>query len=264
MMKGKTILSLSLLLVAACAGNDDEPAGARTAALQASCVAQKGDIPAGGWACGETQTVECNAAQTAVDFIYVTPADAVCDGKEFQISDEGPFTVGTHTITVTGEAPPDGEAPTCTSTLVVKDVVAPTVTPRTSELWPPNHKFHTIRTSDCVEVKDACDASVHVAFTFATSDEPANSTGDGNTDEDIRGLGCDAVELLSERKGNGDARVYTLGFRATDAAGNATEGTCKVIVPHDQGKKEPVESAEAYRVTAPTACGAPTKPSTPR
>ncbi|HEU4536835.1 MAG TPA: hypothetical protein VFS00_22085, partial [Polyangiaceae bacterium] len=218
-------------------------------------------------------TVECNAALTAVDFIYVTPADAVCEDKEFTVSDEGPYEVGTHEITVTGEAPPDGEAPTCTSTLVVKDTVAPTVKALTSELWPPNHKFHTIRTSDCVEVKDACDTSVHVAFTFATSDEPANSTGDGNTEVDIKGLGCDSVELLAERKGNGDARVYTLGFRATDAAGNATEGTCKVIVPHDQGNKEAVESDEVYRVDAPTECGAPEPapapapapaPSTPR
>ncbi len=260
MTKRTTLLSLGLLLGAAVSScsRDDDATGTLKAPLQASCAAQAADVPAGAWVCGESRTVECNAAQTDVDFIYVTPTDAVCEGKELQLSNEGPFAVGTHEITVT-TAPAVGEGPeTCTSTLIVKDTAAPTVTPRTSELWPPNHKYHTVRTADCVDVRDTCDENVRVSFTYAASDEPENSTGDGNTEEDIRGLGCDAVELRAERKGNGDARVYTLGFRAVDAAGNATEGTCKVIVPHDQGKKkEPVESTEAHRVTAPESCNAP-------
>jgi hypothetical protein len=250
------LFCLSLLTLAAC-GTEEESTGSLRAPLQASCAAQPADVPEGGWVCGESKTVECNAAETSVDFIYVTPTDALCDGKEYQVSNEGPFAVGTYEITVS-DTPPEGGTPTtCVSTLIVKDTVAPVVTPRTTELWPPNHKARTIRIADCVEVKDACDQDVRVTFTYAASDEPVNSTGDGNTEGDISNLGCDSVDLLSERKGNGDARVYTLGFRATDASGNSTEGECRVIVPHDQGKKEPVESAEAYRVTAPESCSTP-------
>jgi hypothetical protein len=256
MMKRKTFLCVSLLAVASCAR--EESTASRRAPLQAACTATTAEVPAGGWVCGESRTVECNAAQTEVDFIYVSPPDAVCDGKEFSVSDEGPFAVGTYDITVSGPPPAEGADPqTCVSTLVVKDSSAPTVEAHTSYLWPPNHKYHTINIADCVTVTDACDPNVHVTFTYAASDEPVNDTGDGNTEGDISNLNCDSVELRSERKGNSDSRYYTLGFRATDAAGNTTDGKCHVVVNHDQGGKEPIESAEAYRVDAPEGCAAP-------
>ncbi|AKT42090.1 hypothetical protein [Chondromyces crocatus] len=121
----------------------------------------------------------------------------------------------------------------------------------TIELWPPNHKTHTLSIDDCIDVNELCEPDVRAFFTYATSDEPRNDTGDGNTEDDIANLTCDSVDLLSERKGNGDARVYNLGFRAIDDMGGTIDGVCRVIVPHDQGGKVPVDSGEAYREEAP-------------
>jgi hypothetical protein len=225
----------------------DDPEG-----LVVECVDPAGSVPAGGWVCGEEKIVECTSPDGAeVDIIYTQLEAGSCDATELTVSDSGPFALGEHEISVT--ATPDGgdEALLCTSTLTVVDTTPPKVRSKTSELWPPNHKFHTIAIGECVEVWDACDRDVDVTFTYATSDEPRNSTGDGNTDLDIANFGCRSVDLLAERKGNGDARVYTLGYKAVDASGNATEGECHVIVPHDQGGKVPVDSGAAYREEAP-------------
>lgn len=216
------------------------------------CVDPGDSVPAGGWVCGEEKVVECTSPDGAeVDTIYAQLESGSCDETELSASESGPFALGAHEIVVTA-TPDEGErAELCTSTLTIVDTTAPRVTPRTSELWPPNHKFHTISIDDCVEVWDRCDRHVDVTFTYATSDEPRNSTGDGNTEVDIANFGCRSIDVLSERKGNGDARVYTLGFKAVDASGNATEGECHVIVEHDQGGKTPVDSGAAYREEAP-------------
>lgn len=78
-------------------------------------------------------------------------------------------------------------------------------------------------------------------------------TGDGNTDPDIL-LSCDGVDLRAERSGNGDGRIYTLSWRAEDAAGNAAEGDCHVVVPHDQGGGGAVDGADAYAVSPAASC----------
>lgn len=53
------------------------------------------------------------------------------------------------------------------------------------------------------------------------------------------------------RSGGGDGRVYTLGWRAEDAAGNHVEGTCRVVVPHDQSGGGATDSGEDHRVEVP-------------
>ncbi|WP_437689354.1 hypothetical protein [Sorangium sp. So ce176] len=235
-------------------GCKDEPIGGGSQALVAECVDPGAAIPEGEWVCGEERTVECTAPSGAyVETIYAQLSTGTCAEATVSVSAEGPFALGAHEIVVTAEVA-GGEAALaslCTSELVVVDTVAPVLTDRQPELWPPNHKFHTVTVDDCVAVEDACDDDVQVSFTYAASDEPRNDTGDGNTEVDIANLGCDSVDLLAERKGNGDARVYTLGVRAVDAAGNVTEGECHVIVPHDQGGKVPVDSGIAYQEEAP-------------
>ncbi|WP_159398086.1 hypothetical protein [Sorangium cellulosum] len=244
-------ISLSALLVGC---NNDEPIGGSAQALVVECVDPGGEIPAGEWVCGEERVVECTSARgTYVATIYAELTAGACAEATVTVSDEGPFALGSHEVVVTAEVE-GGEveaASLCASELVVVDTTAPVLTDRLAELWPPNHKFHTITVDDCVAVEDACDDEVEVTFTYAASDEPRNDTGDGNTEEDIVNLGCGSVELLAERKGNGDARVYTLGVRAVDASGNVTEGECHVIVPHDQGGKVPVDSGIAYQEEAP-------------
>ncbi|KYF85162.1 hypothetical protein BE18_28875 [Sorangium cellulosum] len=230
--------------------NHDESLGAAAQALVAECVDPGGAIPEGEWVCGDERVVECTTHRGAyVETIYAQLSEGTCADTSVAVSAEGPFALGTHEIAVTAEA--EVAVSLCASELVVVDTVAPVLSDRRPELWPPNHKFHTISVDDCVAVEDACDDEVEVTFTYAASDEPRNDTGDGNTEVDIMNLGCGSVDLLAERKGNGDARVYTLGVRAVDASGNVTEGECHVIVPHDQGGKVPVDSGIAYREEAP-------------
>lgn len=228
-------VSLALLVglgsLNAC-GDEGEPALTK-AALTAVCVDDVTLLTDDDWLCGEPLVVECNAYDgTVVTTVYVGPGEvAVCAEADLVVSDEGPFFVGDTTIVVT-----DAELDVCVSVLTVIDTTPPRVTPRVHELWPPNHKMRRVVPEDCVDVVDACDPDVDVWFTgTAVSNEPVDGLGDGDTEVDIGVVNPDFVELRAERSGTGNGRVYTLGWRAEDAAGNALEGTCDVVVPHDQG-----------------------------
>jgi hypothetical protein len=128
---------------------------------------------------------------------------------------------------------------------------APTCEIDPDELWPPNHKYVAVAVDLDFGSMSLTDSSV---YAFASSSEPDNGTGDGNTTGDVNGHdghtspvdisetcgdedGGHAVctiELRSERAGPGDGRVYTVGIRVmTDAGSRDTE--CYVVVPHDQG-----------------------------
>ncbi|MCK6548859.1 hypothetical protein L6R52_23645 [Myxococcota bacterium] len=238
-------------LVAACSSTEIATSAQPLAGV---CVDDATATPMDAWMCGEARTIECTTHDGGwIDAIYVVSQQAeggpACPADAPVPSDEGPFAVGEHVIVVTT----DGLG-TCTSTLTVVDTSTPTATPHVVTLWPPNHKLHTIDVDDCVTVEDTCDDDVDVHFTYVASDEPLNSTGDGNTDDDVVGFACERVELRAERKGNGDARVYTLGWRAEDDEGHVLEGECQVVVPHDQGGGAPVTSAEVYRVEPSTSC----------
>jgi hypothetical protein len=126
---------------------------------------------------------------------------------------------------------------------------APVLTPRAVvQLWPPNHKFHTIRVEDCFSVTGSCQAGLKAEFVWASSDEPVDSIGDGHHAPDIQVSSCGELMLRAERQGPKDGRVYKLGVRAVDALGNVAEGVCNVIVDHDQRGVVGADSGEAYRV----------------
>lgn len=57
------------------------------------------------------------------------------------------------------------------------------------------------------------------------------------------------MQLRADRNGNGDGRVYTLTFRVRDVNGNTSEAVARVIVLHDQGHPNAVDSGPAYTVT---------------
>ena len=126
----------------------------------------------------------------------------------------------------------------------------PTVEGKTIFLWPPNHKMHSIAVADCVSAANACDGSVVSGeFIWASSDEPVNDLGDGNFAPDILIDDCNQVSVRAERQGPKDGRVYKLGVRAIDAAGNVAESECTIIVDHDQRGVDGADSGESYRIT---------------
>lgn len=100
------------------------------------------------------------------------------------------------------------------------------------ELWPPNHKFTDISVQG---VTDEDDDPVSITITGIFQDEPANSTGDGNTCPDATGVGGPAVSVRAERRGGGDGRVVHVFFTADDGRGGSCEGSVTVCIPKSQG-----------------------------
>jgi hypothetical protein len=169
----------------------------------------------------------------AMVFGVAACALAACNGT--QVSG------GAHAVSA---AEPDG-GPACTA----DDQAPPVLESHTLQLWPPNHKFHAVAVEDCVSAIDACEGELRGEFVWASSDEPIDSIGDGHHAPDI-GIARDrrSACVRSERQGPKDGRVYKLGVRVVDAAGNAAEGECLVIVDHDQRGVTGSDSGEAYRV----------------
>jgi len=219
--------------------------------LVPACIENADDLDGEDWLCPDDLTVECENGGADPELIYLVPSGDLpesCDDIELSLNDEGPFDVGSHDIVITAEASGvDGGTVevVCEATLTVEDTVPPEAIDEMVELWPPNHKFHTISGEDCV--RDACDGDLEVTFLSASSDEPVNDKGDGNTEPDII-LDCDRVQLRSERQGGGNGRIYTLGWKAVDGAGNEAEGECVVAVPHDQSGREPLDDGPAYQM----------------
>jgi streptogramin lyase len=129
-------------------------------------------------------------------------------------------------------------------TVKVKDANPPviTTTGKPIVLWPPNHKYQTVKVSDFItSVKDDTDVDVginDVKITSVSSDEPEDALGegDGNTTIDIVIKDSQAIDLRAEREGTGNGRVYTITYEVADALGNKATGSQQVWVPHDQGK----------------------------
>jgi hypothetical protein len=148
--------------------------------------------------------------------------------------------LGTHAVTlkVSDRA---GESDTAGVTVAVRDTQPPTLTLQAgpSTLWPPNHGMVPVHV--VWSATDRCTPDPAVSLVSVTSSEPDDATGndDGATTTDIQGADpgtADADLLLrAERNGKAEGRVYTLTYRATDAAGNTTAGLATVVVPHDLG-----------------------------
>ena len=234
--------------LAACTSTDSTGSG--ESGLSAEC--SDGAVIPEAWVCPNDLSVECENGGADPELIFFTPPEdrpEGCDDLAYTLNDEGPFEVGTHDIVIRVDVGDDADEPgevLCEAKLTVEDTEAPEGNDEPLELWPPNHKFHTIEGADCVQ--DRCDGDeLTVTFSYASSDEPVNAKGDGNTEPDIL-LECDRVQLRSERQGPSNGRVYRLGYKAVDSSGNETEGECVVAVPHDQSGREAIDDGAAYRV----------------
>jgi hypothetical protein len=148
--------------------------------------------------------------------------------------------LGTHALTlkVSDRA---GESDTAAVTVTVRDMQAPTLTVHAdpSTLWPPNHGMVPVHL--VLMAADRCTPEPGVTLVSVESSELDDAPGndDGATTGDIQGVEPGTADgdvlLRSERNGKGAGRVYTLTYRATDAAGNTTPGLATVVVPHDLG-----------------------------
>lgn len=96
-------------------------------------------------------------------------------------------------------------------------------------LWPPNHKYVTVKAT--VTVSDNVDPNPVWKLLSVTSNEPDNGLGDGDTPDDIVIVNDTTIKLRAERSGAGTGRVYTITYQATDAHGNTTVTSVTVTVP---------------------------------
>lgn len=100
-------------------------------------------------------------------------------------------------------------------------------------LWPPNHSAHAIHV---LGVTDPDGDEVTILIDSIFQDEPVNGTGGGSTDPDGSGIDTDTAEVLAERDGAGNGRVYHIGFSAFDGLGGTCAGEVLVDVPRSQGR----------------------------
>ena len=184
-------------------------------------------------------TVECASPMGNVVDIGTATATDVCDGTPTITNDApGVFPLGMTLVTWTA-TDDTGNAGTDGQTVTVEDTTPPVLTVSVSPatLWPPNHKL--VRVELEVEVGDVCDAMPALRLVSITSNEPANGTGDGNTEPDWSDadFGTDdrTFFLRAERQGGGDGRVYTITYEAEDGSGNVTVAETEVMVGHDRG-----------------------------
>jgi len=113
-----------------------------------------------------------------------------------------------------------------------------TVSVNPTVLWPPNHKMVDIKAT--VIVSDDVDPNPWWELVSITSNEPEDGPGKDKS-PDILGHECGTqdteFQLRAERLGRGTGRIYTIIYKATDAAGNSSLAEATVNVPHDLGKR---------------------------
>lgn len=124
-----------------------------------------------------------------------------------------------------------GNTATAEVTGISVDKTPPVITglPADCVLSPANHRMVAVGTAS---VTDALSGVLPGTFVVtATSNEPANGTGDGSTSPDIVIIGGQ-IQLRAERAGTGTGRAYSIGATASDLAGNVATGGAVCRVPH--------------------------------
>jgi hypothetical protein len=96
-----------------------------------------------------------------------------------------------------------------------------------TSFWPPNNQMATVNATI-----STTGSNVTVELVSITSDE-----GDEANDVSGADMGTDdrSFSLRKQRDGNGDGRVYTVTYRATDDCGHEVEASATVTVAHSQG-----------------------------
>ena len=103
-------------------------------------------------------------------------------------------------------------------------------------LWPPNHDYVILKVGEEFTgmVADTCDPAAELRVTAATSNQPDNARGDGDTSNDVvvfPGHVC----LRVERQGTAlEGRQYRVNLHAVDASGNASDPVVDIVVGHNQ------------------------------
>ena len=135
--------------------------------------------------------------------------------------------IGVNTTTTTTTTIPN-HSPVCTSAVVALN-----------RLWPGNHDLTSVTVSG---VTDPDGDQVALAITGVTQDEPLLGTGSGDTSPDAVLVSGATVKVRAERAGNGDGRVYRIGFTATDSRDAVCSAVVVVSVPKNNNGSSAIDS----------------------
>ena len=210
-------------------------------------------------ACPADQALECTAEGAIASFVPAVTdncgtTSVQCTPPSGTTFSEDAAPAAVSCVAVDGS----GNQAGCGFQIAVQDTLPPVVTPKleangfNATLWPPNHTYHTVTLSDCIQsVADQCDGALPVGGTIlrVTSDEPGGGVGedDNGTCNDIVLVDSTTVKLRAERSDESDGRVYSIFALISDDHGNQAPLTCRVQVPRSQ-KKSAVEGTAVYCV----------------
>ncbi len=191
---------------------------------------------------------QCSAVVT-----YASSASDECSVASFTCSPPSGSTFAKGTTNVTCKAfDTHGNTNTCSFTVTVRDNQLPVINlkPAITDLVN-NHTYRTFTLADFVaSVPDNCDAlSIsNCVISQVTSDEPddAPGNGDGSTKNDIKiAPGCKSVQLMQERSGGSNGRVYKVTIKVRDSSGNVGQAVARVNIPMSATSSPAVDSGVA-------------------
>lgn len=163
---------------------------------------------------------------------YALNGEAAQKGNTVQITEDGVHTLVYWSEDNKGNA----EAPHTVKIQIDKTAPELTVALDKTELWPANHKLVDVRAD--VKGTDLLSGIDSVALTSITSNEKLAEGTNGDIQGAEAGTLDEAFKLRAEQSGSKDGRTYTIKYTAADKAGNVTEKTVTVAVPHDQSGKK--------------------------
>jgi hypothetical protein len=121
--------------------------------------------------------------------------------------------------------------------------------PSRSRLWPPNHKFRSVKIRG---VTDPDGDPVAITIDSIRQDEPVSTSRGRRFSPDGKGVGTAKANLRAERgtgkKGRGNGRVYHISYTADDGLGGSCSGDVTVGVPPKK-KRAPVDDGARYDST---------------
>jgi hypothetical protein len=191
---------------------------------------------ASGWNSGDVAvnlSAVDNAGGSGVQSIRYSingaPATVSGAAASFTVSAEG---INTITYQATDAA---GNVEAAKTLIVRIDRTAPraTLTLSPGVLWPPNHRLVNVTPS--LSIAPDASGPVTVSGPVVTSNEPVDGLGDGDTAPDWI-VSAGRLQLRAERSGGGSGRVYTVTYTLTDRAGNTSQVSATVTVPHSMGR----------------------------
>jgi PKD repeat protein len=161
---------------------------------------------------GSTATGPAPTHAYAADGVY-TATLTVSDGL-IAVSDAA-------TVTIQTDSPPD-----CNQARAIPN-----------QLWPVDHRLVPITIAG---IFDPDGDSVTLRVNRVTQDEPLSGAPSAV-------LGPDGtVALRADRLGNGNGRVYTIWFTATDSRGASTQSSVQVGVPHDKSHNSCIDDGQNF------------------